>query len=581
MSLLDSTLPVSLVVLAALALCVALRGRSAALRHWVIGAGLLSAAAMPLLVPVAPRWPAALQVFDATLPAATSTTFVQTTTTPAAGTASASLGIERRGDLTPPGDAAVWTTAGALRAIWQVGLLASLLVLLIGLGRLRWLAATARPIDAGRWPILAADIARGVGLRRPVALLESERSGLLVAWGMASPKIILPAEASRWNDDRARIVLQHELAHIGRHDWSMQLVGEIVRAVFWFNPLVWIACRQLRLESERACDDAVLRGGVDAADYATHLVEVARALAGRRAAWLPAPAMARASSLEGRIIAMLKSGLDRRPLSHAARISTLVALMGIGLSVAGFAAQTFFSFSGTVVDSTNRFLPGTTLIVTNSASAAKHEVRSDASGHFEFVGLPPGEYALETKQPGFAAFKDTFVIVARNVTRTIELQVGQLQETIRVVGSPDEAGAAQNRAEVTPDGARFRAVVQELEALQRRRRALEMRQRTLDSCSTNAGPVGGKIVQPMKLFDVKPTYPEHLRTAGIGGIVTMEALIGTDGKVRDVRPVSSPHPDLEQAAMDAVRAWEFSTTFLNCVPIEVRMNVTTNFTMAR
>ena len=106
-----------------------------------------------------------------------------------------------------------------------------------------------------------------------------------------------------------------------------------------------------------------------------------------------------------------------------------------------------------------------------------------------------------------------------------------------------------------------------------------MRERAVARCSSGASPepIGGNIMAPMKLVDVRPTYPEALQAAGIGGVVTMEALIGTDGTVRDVTPISSPHPELERAAMDAVRQWEFSTTFLNCMPIEVKMKVTANF----
>ena len=76
-------------------------------------------------------------------------------------------------------------------------------------------------------------------------------------------------------------------------------------------------------------------------------------------------------------------------------------------------------------------------------------------------------------------------------------------------------------------------------------------------------------------------YPEHLTSAGIVGTVTMETLVGTDGTVREVRVLSSPHPDLERAAVDAVRAWEFTTTILNCTPVDVRMHVTANFVARR
>ena len=89
--------------------------------------------------------------------------------------------------------------------------------------------------------------------------------------------------------------------------------------------------------------------------------------------------------------------------------------------------------------------------------------------------------------------------------------------------------------------------------------------------------MGGQILAPMRLTNANPKYPENLRAAGIGGVVTMAALIGTDGNIQDVRAVESPHPDLESAAIEAVRQWQYTPTLLNCVPIEVRMKVTTQF----
>ena len=57
----------------------------------------------------------------------------------------------------------------------------------------------------------------------------------------------------------------------------------------------------------------------------------------------------------------------------------------------------------------------------------------------------------------------------------------------------------------------------------------------------------------------------------------MDAVIGTDGLVREVDNVHGPDPALEQAAAEAVRQWQFSTTLLNCEPIDVNMHVTTSF----
>ena len=57
----------------------------------------------------------------------------------------------------------------------------------------------------------------------------------------------------------------------------------------------------------------------------------------------------------------------------------------------------------------------------------------------------------------------------------------------------------------------------------------------------------------------------------------MDAVIGTDGTVQEVRNVNGPHPDLETAAVAAVRQWQFTPTLLNCEPIDVSMKVTTTF----
>jgi protein TonB len=82
---------------------------------------------------------------------------------------------------------------------------------------------------------------------------------------------------------------------------------------------------------------------------------------------------------------------------------------------------------------------------------------------------------------------------------------------------------------------------------------------------------------PLELVDGKPEYPENLKSAKVGGVVLMDAVIGTDGTIKDVQITKTPDPDLGTAAVEAVRQWQFSTTLLNCTPIDVRMRVTVNF----
>ena len=298
-----------------------------------------------------------------------------------------------------------WPTWPRLLGVaWIAGAGINLLILGVGLTRLTRLTSRARRIEVGRWSALSHEIGDAIGMSRAVQLLQTDDPALLVTWGFARPKVLLPAMALDWPDDRVRIVLQHEFAHISRGDWAVQMLAEILRALYWFNPLVWIACRCLRQESEHACDDAVINGGVGGPDYATHLLDLARALAAKHHAWLPAPAMARPSSLEGRITAMLNARIDRRPLTTSWRVAIVVALLDVAVPVAG-AQAAFFTFSGLLIDQTNRVLPATTLVLTSAERKATYEVQSDNSGRFAFVGLPSGDYTVDVRESGFATLR--------------------------------------------------------------------------------------------------------------------------------------------------------------------------------
>jgi periplasmic protein TonB len=91
-------------------------------------------------------------------------------------------------------------------------------------------------------------------------------------------------------------------------------------------------------------------------------------------------------------------------------------------------------------------------------------------------------------------------------------------------------------------------------------------------------PVGGDIKAPQKVRHVSPVYPPIAQSARVQGVVIIDATIGPDGRVTEAR-VRRGVPLLDQAALDAVRQWEFTPTLLNGVPVPVIMTVTVHFTM--
>src|SRR5262249_13527761 len=146
---------------------------------------------------------------------------------------------------------------------------------------------------------------------------------------------VLPVSAQEWPDARRRAVLLHELAHIRRHDLVGHVIGALACALGWFNPFMWIAARELRVESELAGDEIVLGGGVRPTEYAQHFLDIVTSF-GRRAP-TAAVAIARPKDLEGRLVAILDPSRRRATPSRRAIgawvASFLLAAMCIGAVV--------------------------------------------------------------------------------------------------------------------------------------------------------------------------------------------------------------------------------------------------------
>ena len=166
-----------------------------------------------------------------------------------------------------------------------------------------------------------------LGMKRPIRLLESHRRYMPMTWGIWRPTILLPKHAQRWSSDRLEIVMLHELAHIQRRDCLMLILAHIARGIYWFNPLSWLAERQLRTLNEQACDDLVLTGGFEAPDYAEHLLAVSADC--QTPICATGLAMARASKLERRLVSILNPHRNRRPITR--RRLAMAALAGMAL----------------------------------------------------------------------------------------------------------------------------------------------------------------------------------------------------------------------------------------------------------
>tara|TARA_R110002072_G_C7978294_1_gene535843 strand:- start:29319 stop:32906 length:3588 start_codon:yes stop_codon:yes gene_type:complete len=173
-----------------------------------------------------------------------------------------------------------------------------------------------------------------VGVVRPVRLLLHGDRTIPVVWGILRHRLLLPEAALAWTPEQLQSVLLHELAHIKRCDAITQLLAQVACALHWFNPLVWLAAWRLHVERERACDDLVLVSGVRPSEYAEHLLDIATRLSPSRWTQACGLAMARRSSLEGRLVAVLSEKLNRRSVPATVGVAALIAGIGIAVPVA-------------------------------------------------------------------------------------------------------------------------------------------------------------------------------------------------------------------------------------------------------
>ena len=179
---------------------------------------------------------------------------------------------------------------------------------------------------------LANDAARQQGLRGGIEVAVSAELAVPVTFGWSHPVVLLPAETPAWDEAELGRALRHELEHIARGDWATQVMARVALAVYWPHPFSWLLWRRLRLEAERACDDAVIRSQGQPETYAEQLVSLARRLRGRGS--VPALSMATRSNLGLRVDAILASGLRRAPRSRTATLvagaAALAAVLAIG-----------------------------------------------------------------------------------------------------------------------------------------------------------------------------------------------------------------------------------------------------------
>jgi TonB family protein len=491
------------ILMAAFGVTGVLRGRSAALRHFIWTLAFAALAALPA---TSGQWTARpLPAAEIRLPA---------------------IVVTAQAADPSPAPSIPW-----LRILYIAGVLAASARFLIGA------AHAARMARRG----VRSTLGDPFGVR----VVLSETAPMPLAWGILRPVVLLPTAAVAWPAARLRSVLLHESMHHRRHDVATQAIAQLACSLYWWHPLAWLGLGRQRGERERACDDAVLRHGIPAHDYASHLIEVVRTVAPGRA-WSDAPAMAEMSSVESRVRDVLAPSADRRPLSRRAAVVSIAAAILLVSSVGTVHVRAQVAGRGTVMgvveDPSGARVPNCQVTARNLETGNLETTRANAAGEYTFA-IPPGHYSVEFSSPGFAVLKAQTDLVAGAAARIDgHLELGKVSENVAVTGR-----------RTTP-----------LLAPKAAAKAQRIR-------------IGGNVQAMRLLRQPRPEYPPELQQLGVEGTVIMRAIISKDGGVLDAKVVNTADPRLAKAALDAVRQWRYEPTLLNGEPVETMTTITLDF----
>ncbi|QQL45506.1 M56 family metallopeptidase [Sulfuriroseicoccus oceanibius] len=204
--------------------------------------------------------------------------------------------------------------------LWGMGAVTVLALRLWRMLNVRLRYARSEPL-APEHPLVArlAAVADRVGVEQVPWLLMNPAIRGPQTSGILRSYILVPAGFDRLGNEAQEMILCHELAHVRRGDVLVRLMLEVVLVLFWFHPLVWLALRRYDLETEKACDDAVLDAGYSAAAYSEALLMMVKADHSGGAA----------GGVRKRIESVLNRGKHRLPVSRRSAVGfvTLVLLL--------------------------------------------------------------------------------------------------------------------------------------------------------------------------------------------------------------------------------------------------------------
>jgi TonB family protein len=341
------------------------------------------------------------------------------------------------------------------------------------------------------------------------------------------------------------------------------LAEEVARAAFWFHPAMWWLISRVQLARETVVDELSILFTNARRTYLDTLLTLADG-----SALSSSHAFSRRRHLFHRVMLLSKEG-GMSPI----RVISASCVLGVALAGGALTGVRAFPLQAADPQKPSR----------DPLSPETHHIR--AAEYYEKAtkdaALAPDQKAAAlgnviTAEDRALEINPEYVpsLIYKNLAlrmlAAMSTDPKQQQEMIkeanalrekalglrRAAGIPDPPALAESIGPPIPEG--YKANLERLKPLR----------------------IGENMQVPVKTHNVNPVYPQDAQDAGVQGVVSIEAIIDAEGRVEDARIVRSI-PLLDQAALDAVRQWEYMPTLLNGQPVPVLMTMTVNFTLSK
>ena len=449
-----------------------------------------------------------------------------------------------------------------------------------------------------RWQAELARLSEQLRVSRPVRLLESCLADAPMVLGHFRPFILMPVGLlAGLPAGQVEAILLHELAHIRRHDYLVNVLQRSVEALLFYHPAAWWISTVIRTERENCCDDVVVAMRGNAHEYATALAaleqnrrrELVVAATGgslvkriRRLLYPKGPNNAWTPFFASVILlataAVALVAWQSQPPQHTPTLRAYVTETSpydrwLNQDVAYIITeQERTAFKALTTDEErNKFIEQFWLLRDPTPGTPENEFKEEhyrriayANERFAYMDIPgwktdrgriyimygpPDEIESHPSgQDGRPPFEEWLYRYIEGIGNDVILEfIDPLSSgEYRLTLDPHGAGAAAGRSQVAPERIR----------------------------------VGAKVQERNLLSKVDPIYPPLAMQARIQGMVRFNIVIGKDGRVSDVQFVSG-HPLLVAAARDAVKQWVYKPILLNGEAVEVVTQVDVPFSLGK